>query len=231
MLLPNSKQDGAETECHGLPFGRGHFPGALGRLLFNIVLGELGDLVGERFDFGGDRQRDLAGEADGFFIQLRNTRRGVGAARGRDRFTAHSRDLLGAFRIICRPRLELLDAGAILGGLGQFEHLIGKLVQRRQPVRQIIFGLLQIRRVVGEAQVTNADLHAAYRRLGFRRIPRDRLLPGHARVEIAHRRVGPDLDDHHGGDEQNAEARGDAELGADGKIQKKTGEARHGSRP
>jgi hypothetical protein len=35
---------------------------------------------------------------------------------------------------------------------------------------------------------------------------------------VAHSRVGPDLDHHHRGDEQYAEARGDAELGADRKI-------------
>jgi hypothetical protein len=87
-------------------------------LLFHTVFGEIGDLVGERLDFSRDRQRNFAGDAEGFFIQLRNTRRSVGGACCRDYFSAHSRDLLGSFRIIRRPRLELLDAGAILGGFG-----------------------------------------------------------------------------------------------------------------
>ena len=61
-----------------------------------LCLANIGDLVGERLDFGSDRQRHLAGDADGFLVQLRNPRRGVGATACRgDRFTAHSRDLLG----------------------------------------------------------------------------------------------------------------------------------------
>ena len=88
---------------HGFPFGRGHFLGGLGGLLFHAVLGELGDLVGERLEFGSDRQRDFAGDADGFFVQLRNPRCGVGTAACRgDRFGANSRDLLSALRIIVR---------------------------------------------------------------------------------------------------------------------------------
>ena len=46
--------------------------GGLGSLLFHAVLGELGDLIGERLEFGRDRQRDFAGDADGLFVQLRN---------------------------------------------------------------------------------------------------------------------------------------------------------------
>ena len=47
-------------------------------------------------------------------------------------------------------------------------------------------------------------------------IPRDRLLPGHSSLKIAYRCVGPDLDNHHRGNKHNAEARGDAELDANG---------------
>ena len=76
--------------------------GGLGSLLFHAVLGEIGDLVGERLEFGDDRQGDFAGDADGFFVQLRNLRCGVGtAACGGDRFSANSHDLLRAFRIVC----------------------------------------------------------------------------------------------------------------------------------
>ena len=74
--------------------------GGLRGLLFHAVLGEFGDLVGERLEFGDDRQRDFAGDADGFFVQLRNLCCGVGTAAARDRFAANGRDLLGAFRII-----------------------------------------------------------------------------------------------------------------------------------
>ena len=73
---------------------------ACGGLLLHIVLGEFGDLVGERLKFGNDRQGDLAGDADGFFVQFRNLCGGVGAACGGDRFSANSRDLLCAFGIV-----------------------------------------------------------------------------------------------------------------------------------
>ncbi len=72
MLVPISKQNRADAQRHGFPFRRGHFLGGQGGLLFDTVLGELGDLIGERIEFGGDRQRDFAGDADGFFVQLRN---------------------------------------------------------------------------------------------------------------------------------------------------------------
>jgi len=75
-------------------------------------------------------------------------------------------------------------------------------------------------RAVGQSQVANADLHAAQRRLGIHRVARDRLLSGHARIELARRRVGADLDDYHRRDQQNAESRGDAELGSDRQIEK-----------
>jgi hypothetical protein len=69
------------------------------------VLGELGDLIGERLEFRGDRQRDFAGDTDGFFVQLRNPRCSVGTTACRsDRFGANSRDLLSALRIIVRLR-------------------------------------------------------------------------------------------------------------------------------
>ena len=87
MLVPISNSNRADAQCHGFPFRRGHFPGGLGGLLFHAVLGEIGDLVGERLEFGSDRQRDFAGDADGFFVQLRNLRCGVGAACRGDRFS------------------------------------------------------------------------------------------------------------------------------------------------
>ena len=90
------------------------------------------------------------------------------------------------------------------------------MVQRLQSVRDIFVGLLHVRRIAGETQIADANLHAADRRLRIHRVARDRLLPRHASIEIAHRRVNAHLVDHHRGDEQNAEARGDAELGADG---------------
>jgi hypothetical protein len=96
---------------------------------------------------------------------------------------------------------------------------------------EIVVRLLQVSRAVGQTHIPNGNLHAGDRRLRLDRIARDRLLCGHARVDIARRCVGVDLHDHHGGDEQNAQARGDAELGADREIEKETGEARHGKRP
>ena len=202
--------------------------GGLGSLLFHAVLGEIGDLVGERLEFGNDRQCDFARDANGFFVQLRNLRCGFGtASRSGDRFIANRHNLLRAFPIIVRSRLDLLDAGAILGRLGQFQHLVGIMVDRLQPGRDIVGGLLHVRRIIGETNVAHAYLHAGDRRLRLHRVARDRLLPGHANVEIAHRRVGPDLDDHHRGDKENTEARGDAELGPDREVQKKTSEARH----
>ena len=86
-----------------IPIPPCHFAGGLGDLLLHAVFGELGDLVGERREFGGDRQRDLAGDADGFFVQLRNLCCGVGAACRGDRFPANSRDLLSAIRIVLQP--------------------------------------------------------------------------------------------------------------------------------
>ena len=103
MLVPISNRIVPIPNASGFPFRRGHFPGGLGGLLFHAVLGEIGDLVGERLEFGSDRQRDFAGDADGFLVQLRNPCCGVGAAACRgDRFTANSRDLLSALRIVCR---------------------------------------------------------------------------------------------------------------------------------
>ena len=96
-----------------------------------------------------------------------------------------------------------------------------KWFSRFQPGREIVVGLLQICRIIGETNIADTNLHAGDRRLRLHRIPRDRLLPGHARIEIARRRVGPDLDNHHRGDEQNAEARGDAELGADERFRRR----------
>ena len=206
--------------------------GGLGGLLFHIVLGEIGDLVGERLEFGSDRQRDFAGDADGFFVQLRNLCCGVGAAAAAAIASLRTAAICWApLRIVFRSRLELLDAGTVFGGLGQFQHLVGKLVRRFQPGREIVVGLLQIRRDCWRDEDRGRRSACRQRRLRIHRVPRDRLLPGHARVEIAHRRVGPDLDNHHRGDEQNAEARGDAELGTDGQIEKETGDARHGLRP
>ena len=127
MLVAISSRIVPMPSARDFPFGGGHFPCSLGSLFFHVVLGEIGDLVGERLDFGSDRQRHFARDADGFFVQLRNPRCRIGAAACRsDRFAANSRDLLGAFRIVCRPRLELLDARAVFGGFGQFQHLVGK---------------------------------------------------------------------------------------------------------
>ena len=100
MLVPISSRIVPMPNRHGFPFRRGHFPGGLGGFLFHTVLGEFGDLVGERLEFGHDRQRDFAGDADNFFVQLRNLRCGVGAACRGDRFSANSHDLLCAFRIV-----------------------------------------------------------------------------------------------------------------------------------
>ena len=115
----DQQQHGADTQRHGFPFGNRQFSGCRCCGFRRTVLGEIDDLIGQRLEFGNDRQRDFARDADGFFVQLRNLHGGVGTTACRcDRLTAHSRDLLGSFRVICRPRLELLDAGAILGGLG-----------------------------------------------------------------------------------------------------------------
>ena len=52
MLVSDQQQNRAEADGQGFPFGRSHFPGGLGRLLFHIVLGEFGDLVRERLELG-----------------------------------------------------------------------------------------------------------------------------------------------------------------------------------
>ncbi len=102
MLVHDQQHNRADAERHRFPFRRGHFPGGLRSLLFDVVLGEFGDLVGERLEFGDDRQRDFARNADDFFVQLRNLCCSVGAACRGDRFTANGHDLLGALRIVCR---------------------------------------------------------------------------------------------------------------------------------
>ena len=115
MLLPISNRIVPMPNRQGLPFRRGHIPGALGRLHFHIVLGDFGDLVGQRLELGNDRQGDVACNTDNFFVQLRNPCCGVGAASGGYRFRAHSHDLLSALGIVFRSRLELFDARTILG--------------------------------------------------------------------------------------------------------------------
>ena len=91
----------------GFPFGRCHFAGALGRLLFHIVLGEFGDLVGERLKLGDDRQGDVAGNTEDLFVQFRDLCCSVGGARGGYRFRANGHDLLCALGIVFRSGLEL----------------------------------------------------------------------------------------------------------------------------
>ena len=76
--MPISSRIVQMTDCHGLPFGGGHFPSGPGRFLFHALLGELGDLVGERLEFGSNRQCHFAGNPDRFLIQLGNPRGGVG---------------------------------------------------------------------------------------------------------------------------------------------------------
>jgi hypothetical protein len=138
---------------------------------------------------------------------------------------------LGTLRIICRPRLQFLDASKVLGRFGQLEHLVDKFVHRFEPGREIIVGLLHIRRRAGQTKIAYANLHAADRRFRIDRVPRDRLLRRHARLKIARRRIGPHLDDHHRGNKHNAKPRGDAELGADGQIQNEASDTGHELRP
>jgi hypothetical protein len=192
------------------------------------VLGEFGDLIGDWLELGDDRQRDFTRYAHDFFVQLRNLCCGVGTVARCDRLAAYGCDLLGAFRIFLSSRLEFFDTGAVLGRLGQFEHLVAEMAGRFHAGGDIVVRLLQFSRAVGETNIPHTDLHAGDRRLRLHRIACDRLLPGHARVEIAHRHVGPDLDNHHCDNEQYTEARGDAELGADREIEKEAGNARHG---
>ncbi len=80
------------------------------------MLGEFADLIGQFFNFSGNRQRDITRDADNVRVQLCNPRRGVGAtARRGNRLVANGGDLLPALIVFVRLRLQLLDTGAILG--------------------------------------------------------------------------------------------------------------------
>ena len=98
-------------------------------------------------------------------------------------------------------------------------------IQRFRPLQQSLARLLQFTLIVGEPDVSYGELHAAYSKLGFDRIPRQLLLRECGLVGMTHIAVANHLARDHGDDKNNAERRSDREFGADLQI---LDEARHG---
>ncbi|MET4311163.1 hypothetical protein ABIC01_004168 [Bradyrhizobium sp. RT4b] len=106
----------------------------------------------------------------------------------------------------------------ILRRARQLRHLVREFQGRGLPIVEIGDGLLQLGRRRGAQDVTNADLHPADRRFGFRGALRDRLLPRCPIAELLNRSVAVHLEDDHQRDERDGECRGHSELGANSQV-------------
>jgi hypothetical protein len=115
------QQGGGDADGQRGALGRSHLPRRGRRGLFRLELGELDDLVGSLFQFGRERQRHLAGDADRLIVELRALRGSLGRQLTTRRprclhkngLAPHRGDLLGAFGVVGGLHLELFDSRSI----------------------------------------------------------------------------------------------------------------------
>ena len=95
------------------------------------MLGEISDLIGERFNLDRDRKLVyLTGNANCLSFSFATWPADFGTAPQTDCLTDHYGNLLPPFAIVDGQPLELSNARAIFAGVRQFHHFVCELFDR-----------------------------------------------------------------------------------------------------